>query len=134
MLESTSSFATLTLPSYSPASWSRIGAMMRHGPHQVAQKSTTARPSCFSISCSNVASVTATAFDMLVSPPPSGVRAALSIGASQLACRHYPNPAFHNQLVPNPNRPGARVAHIGIAVASLDALLPFYRDVLGMDV
>jgi methylmalonyl-CoA/ethylmalonyl-CoA epimerase len=29
---------------------------------------------------------------------------------------------------------GARIAHIGLAVRSLDALLPFYRDVLGMDV
>ena len=36
--------------------------------------------------------------------------------------------------MPNPKRSGARVAHIGIAVPSLDALLPFYRDVLGMDV
>lgn len=36
--------------------------------------------------------------------------------------------------MPNPNRSGARIAHIGIAVASVDALLPFYRDVLGMDV
>ena len=36
--------------------------------------------------------------------------------------------------MPNPNRSGARVAHIGIAVQSVDALLPFYRDVLGMDV
>jgi methylmalonyl-CoA/ethylmalonyl-CoA epimerase len=29
---------------------------------------------------------------------------------------------------------GARLAHIGIAVRDLDALTPFYRDVLGMDV
>ena len=28
---------------------------------------------------------------------------------------------------------GARIAHIGIAVRDLDALIPFYRDVLGMD-
>jgi methylmalonyl-CoA/ethylmalonyl-CoA epimerase len=28
---------------------------------------------------------------------------------------------------------GARIAHIGIAVRELDALIPFYRDVLGMD-
>ena len=35
--------------------------------------------------------------------------------------------------MPNPNRSGVRVAHIGIAVQSVDALLPFYRDVLGMD-
>ena len=26
----------------------------------------------------------------------------------------------------------ARVAHVGIAVQSLDAILPFYRDILGM--
>lgn len=36
--------------------------------------------------------------------------------------------------MPNPTRSGARVAHIGIAVKSVDALLPFYRDVLGMSV
>lgn len=29
-------------------------------------------------------------------------------------------------------RRGARIAHIGIAVRSLDEILPFYRDVLGM--
>jgi len=33
-----------------------------------------------------------------------------------------------------PHQTGARVAHIGIAVRGLDALIPFYRDVLGMDV
>ncbi len=27
---------------------------------------------------------------------------------------------------------GTRIAHIGIAVSALDAILPFYRDVLGM--
>lgn len=27
---------------------------------------------------------------------------------------------------------GARIAHIGIAVEDLDAILPFYRDILGM--
>lgn len=31
-----------------------------------------------------------------------------------------------------PVRRGTRIAHIGIAVASLDALRPFYRDILGM--
>lgn len=31
-----------------------------------------------------------------------------------------------------PTRRGARIAHIGIAVRSLDEILPFYRDVLGM--
>ncbi len=32
------------------------------------------------------------------------------------------------------SRFGARLAHIGIAVRDLEALTPFYRDVLGMDV
>ena len=31
-----------------------------------------------------------------------------------------------------PARRGTRIAHIGIAVRSLDEILPFYRDVLGM--
>src|SRR5690349_15537176 len=33
-----------------------------------------------------------------------------------------------------PNRPnrGTRIAHIGLATSSLAALVPFYRDVLGM--
>lgn len=29
-------------------------------------------------------------------------------------------------------RRGARIAHLGIAVRSLDEMLPFYRDILGM--
>ena len=33
-----------------------------------------------------------------------------------------------------PKDSGARVAHIGIAVRNVDALIPFYRDVLGMAV
>lgn len=32
---------------------------------------------------------------------------------------------------PSPRR-GTRLAHIGVAVASLEAILPFYREVLGM--
>ena len=33
-----------------------------------------------------------------------------------------------------PDRParGTRIAHVGVAVRSLDEILPFYRDVLGM--
>ncbi len=31
-----------------------------------------------------------------------------------------------------PVRRGTRIAHIGVAVRTLDALIPFYRDVLGM--
>jgi methylmalonyl-CoA/ethylmalonyl-CoA epimerase len=32
------------------------------------------------------------------------------------------------------SRSGARLAHIGVAARDLDALTPFYRDVLGLDV
>ena len=34
----------------------------------------------------------------------------------------------------DPRRPsrGTRIAHIGVAVQSLDEILPFYRDILGM--
>src|SRR5918911_1741187 len=31
-----------------------------------------------------------------------------------------------------PAKRGTRIAHVGIAVSALDAILPFYRDVLGM--
>jgi methylmalonyl-CoA/ethylmalonyl-CoA epimerase len=34
----------------------------------------------------------------------------------------------------NSSRKGARLAHIGIAVRDIDALMPFYSKVLGMDV
>lgn len=33
---------------------------------------------------------------------------------------------------PDPHRRGTRIAHIGVAVRDLAAILPFYRDVLGM--
>src|SRR3954466_13000376 len=64
MFASTSSLVIFTLPACSTAIWSRIGAIMRQGPHQVAQKSTMVRPEAFSPSDSKLASVTATAFDM----------------------------------------------------------------------
>src|SRR6185312_16378124 len=73
-LASTSSFVTLSLPLYSAASWSRMGATMRQGPHQVAQKSTTASPSCFSISCAKSLSVTAMALDIVLTSTVSGMR------------------------------------------------------------
>src|SRR5882672_9078908 len=59
-LASTSTFTIFSLPLYLPASWSMIGATMWHGPHQVAQKSTTASPLCCSTSAWNVESVTFT--------------------------------------------------------------------------
>jgi methylmalonyl-CoA/ethylmalonyl-CoA epimerase len=35
--------------------------------------------------------------------------------------------------MPPSTRRGARIAHIGIAVRAIDELLPFYRDLLGLD-
>ena len=35
-------------------------------------------------------------------------------------------------MPPTPRR-GARIAHIGIAVRAIDEMLPFYRDLLGLD-
>jgi methylmalonyl-CoA/ethylmalonyl-CoA epimerase len=35
--------------------------------------------------------------------------------------------------MPPTARRGARVAHIGIAVRAIDEMLPFYRDLLGLD-
>lgn len=32
----------------------------------------------------------------------------------------------------SPTRRGTRIAHIGVAVRTLDEILPFYRDILGM--
>src|SRR5262245_14306055 len=55
---STLTLAIVSLPSYSPASSSRIGATARHGPHQGAQKSTTTGTSDCSTFCSNSLSVT----------------------------------------------------------------------------
>src|SRR5205085_2192304 len=55
-LLSTSTLPTLSLPLYSLATSSIIGAMARHGPHQVAQKSTTTGRSDFSTWLSKSAS------------------------------------------------------------------------------
>jgi len=35
--------------------------------------------------------------------------------------------------MPPTARRGARIAHIGIAVRAIDEMLPFYRDLLGLD-
>jgi methylmalonyl-CoA/ethylmalonyl-CoA epimerase len=35
--------------------------------------------------------------------------------------------------MPPSTRRGARIAHVGIAVRAIDELLPFYRDLLGLD-
>src|SRR5262249_173094 len=54
---STSTFTTSIEPSYLAAIFSISGATILHGPHQVAQKSTTTGFSFLRTSCSNVSSV-----------------------------------------------------------------------------
>ena len=60
------SLNTLIFPSNSLAISSTIGATMRQGPHQGAQKSTSTGTSLLSTSCSKEASVTAAALDIRV--------------------------------------------------------------------
>src|ERR1700756_3451367 len=55
---STLSFTILTFSPIEPAISSRAGAIMRHGPHHSAQKSTTTGLEDFSTSASKVASET----------------------------------------------------------------------------
>src|SRR5579872_1155623 len=57
-LSSTFSFTILTLPPIAPAISSSAGAIMRHGPHHSAQKSTTTGPSALSTSASKSTSET----------------------------------------------------------------------------
>ena len=56
-LASTSTLTTSTVPSYFSASFTISGATILHGPHQVAQKSTTVGLSFLRTSSSKVASV-----------------------------------------------------------------------------
>src|SRR6267143_6865618 len=58
-LSSTSNFITLSFPAYSFARSSTIGAIILHGPHHVAQKSTRTGIGDFNTSVSNVFSVSA---------------------------------------------------------------------------
>jgi hypothetical protein len=58
--------ATSTLPEYSLASLSRIGATILHGPHQGAQKSTITGVVDFKTVCSKAASVTCTGVSNMV--------------------------------------------------------------------
>src|SRR5450755_4150325 len=69
-LRSTSILPTLTLPSYSPASSSTMGAIARQGPHQAAQKSTSTGLSDFNTSESKFASVTSTVVVVLLAIHP----------------------------------------------------------------
>src|SRR5260370_32506664 len=61
---SMSIFMILTLSPSSPWICSTIGAIMRHGPHQVAQKSTSTGMSDFNTRLSNSPSVTPCTFDI----------------------------------------------------------------------
>src|ERR1700681_4138552 len=66
-LASTSTLATFTWPSYWVANSSTIGAIILHGVHHEAQKSTKTGSSESSTSSLKVVSVTVTGWDMWVS-------------------------------------------------------------------
>src|ERR1700722_12351839 len=68
-LRSTSILPMVTLPLYSPASSSTIGAIARQGPHQAAQKSSNTGLSDFNTSESKFASVTSTRALLAIHPP-----------------------------------------------------------------
>src|SRR5574341_1813830 len=68
-LASVSSLATLTLPSYSWAIWSTIGAIILQGWHHSAQKSTSTGSPESSTSSSKDESVTANGFAIGVLTP-----------------------------------------------------------------
>ncbi len=61
---STSSFTTLSLPAYSLASASTVGATARQGPHHAAQKSTSTGNGDWRTSVAKFALVTASALPM----------------------------------------------------------------------
>src|SRR5918992_5593743 len=103
-LASTSIFATLALPAYSPASWSRIGATIWQGPHHDAQKSTRMSPFACSISVAKEASLTCTAGEF-VAP------------ILLFSCRLK---VFGGLVADRP-----RIAHIGIAVPDLETAVAF---------
>src|SRR6266699_935591 len=63
---STSNLPTVTLPSFSCAICSTMGAIILHGPHHVAQKSTNTTPWVLSTSFLKVASVKTTGFDIVM--------------------------------------------------------------------
>src|SRR6266699_2337232 len=69
LLRSTSILPIFTLPAYSVASSSTIGAMARHGPHQAAQKSKSTGVSDFRTSWSKFESVTSTIPFPAIVPP-----------------------------------------------------------------
>src|SRR5580700_732209 len=73
-LRSTSILPTFTLPWYSVASSSTMGAMARQGPHQVAQKSIRTGLSDFNTSASKFASVTSTIPLLAIVPPDTSFR------------------------------------------------------------
>src|SRR4051794_655747 len=99
---------------------------MRHGAHQVAQKSTTARPLCCSICVSKSESFTSTALDIF-----SLQTAGLASGLRRFSLLRGRCPSPINLMTPSTPR-GTRVSHVGIAVEGLTASVPFFRDVLGL--
>src|SRR3954468_8858008 len=99
---------------------------MRHGAHQLAQKSTTARPLCCSICVSKSESFTSTAFDIFALQT-----AGLASGLRQFSLLRGRCPSSIKLMTPSTPR-GTRVSHVGIAVEAIAKTLPLFRDVLGL--
>src|SRR5579859_5023193 len=76
---SISIFTTLTLSPSSPLICSTMGAIMRHGPHHVAQKSTRTGMLDFRTELSNSPSVTDWMSDILRSLLRTGIRFAFTL-------------------------------------------------------
>src|SRR6266568_2049770 len=84
LLESTSILPIFTLPAYSVASSSTIGAIARQGVHQAAQKSTSTGVSDFRTSWSKFESVTSTIPFPAMVPPTLTMNCAATILAPLL--------------------------------------------------
>src|SRR5271169_1473958 len=85
---STLSLTILTLPLSELEISSSAGAIMRHGPHHSAQKSTTTGPLALRTSVSNVASVTFSTMKNLVFAGESATRGCRTYEPSSGASRH----------------------------------------------
>ena len=125
---STSSFATFSpFSPYSSASSSTMGATMRHGPHQVAQKSTMVSPSLPSTSAAKFSSFTSMIALLVAIPSPCRVE------APALRCRRRPSrPEIpRRRTLMNPFAPGdLPLDHVAIAVPSLQEARRLYELLL----
>src|SRR3954453_15049260 len=106
-----------------------MGATMRQGPHQTAQKSTMLRPGA-PVTSWKFWSVTSTTFALsaIALPSPCGGRSAPGGLASAATCISRKN--LH-PLRQRRRMTGRALDHVGIAVHSLDDSLPVFESITG---